>query len=369
MQQTLRLGIPMRALLVIASGLVMLPRSAKADYFLQNIINYGDVNFNQELAINNAGVIAGYFGDGTVVPNNGYTVVSPFAQANFTAENFPSGIEVQTQVTGINNLGNTVGFWADSTGINHGFTDFNGVFTSVDDPASTANPMFTQFLGVNDGGMVAGFYQDATGASHAFTWEAGAFFPILPANSTSATATDVNNSGTTSGFLTSSNGNIYGFLDNGVITTYLYPGSTFTQFLGVNNEGLVVGDYMDAAGNTHGLVFNSVTSTWQTVDDPLAVPGAGNGTTINGLNDEGQIVGFYVNTNGQTIGVLGAAVPEPSSPTCSLLAPSSSPLDTKKAGPGRVRWSGNSILQFAQTGFSNTADAQINQCICGSLAR
>jgi hypothetical protein len=56
MHQNLRLGIPMRTLLVIVGGLLMLPGSAKADYFLQNIVNNGDVNFNQELAINNAGV-------------------------------------------------------------------------------------------------------------------------------------------------------------------------------------------------------------------------------------------------------------------------------------------------------------------------
>jgi hypothetical protein len=74
MQQNLSLGIPMRALFVIASGLLMLPQSAKAHYFLQNIIDNGDVNFNQELAINNAGVIAGCCGDGAVAPNNGHIV-------------------------------------------------------------------------------------------------------------------------------------------------------------------------------------------------------------------------------------------------------------------------------------------------------
>ena len=126
-------------------------------------------------------------------------------------------------------------------------------------------------------------------------------------------ATDVNNSGEVSGFVTSSiNGDTYGFLNS---TLYLFPGSTFTQFLGLNNQGLAVGVYQDSSGNTHGLVYDSLTGAWQTVDDPFAIAGAGNGTTINGINDRGQIVGFYVNANDQTIGLLGTSVPEPGTPT------------------------------------------------------
>ena len=157
-------------LFLLLGGILLFPGTVHGAYILSNIVNAGDPNFNQELAINNAGVIAGYFGDGTIVPNNGYKVVSPYGSANFTAENFPGA--AQTQVTGINNTGETVGFWVDVGGANHGFTDVSGVFANFDDPASTASPIFTQFLGVNDSDEVAGFFMDASGASHAFT-EAG----------------------------------------------------------------------------------------------------------------------------------------------------------------------------------------------------
>jgi hypothetical protein len=88
-----------------------------------------DPTFNQELGINDAGVIGGYFGSGAAGhPNKGYTVVQPFkTQSDFTNENFPGSI--QTQVTGIHNRGRfdfdrafrdedhkhgtTVGFWSD----------------------------------------------------------------------------------------------------------------------------------------------------------------------------------------------------------------------------------------------------------------
>lgn len=304
-------------LLSVAGGLLLLAPSAQASYIFQNIINMGDVNFNQELAINNAGAIAGYFGDSVIVPNNGYTVAPPYGNANFTAENFP-GIppnltETQTQVTGINNLGNTVGFWVDQNGINYGFTDFGGVLTSVG-PSPNA-PVFTQFLGLNDHDEVAGFSMNALGTTSALLYMGGVFTNITPFAASNATATGVNNSGTAVGFYTDAGtGDTLGFI-HGVNHGFEFPGSTFTQFLGINNSDLIVGVYQDSAGNNHGFTFNELTSQWQTVDDPFAVPGAGNGTTINGLNDKGQLVGFYVNAAGQTIGLLAnpASTPEPAS--------------------------------------------------------
>jgi hypothetical protein len=51
------------------------------------------VTFNQDLGINNSGVIVGYFGSGAAGhPNQGYTVVPPYGQANFTSENFPGSV-------------------------------------------------------------------------------------------------------------------------------------------------------------------------------------------------------------------------------------------------------------------------------------
>ena len=303
-------------LFLLAGGLLLIPKGAQAGYIFEDIVNAGDTTFNQELGINNAGTIAGYFGVGTAVsPNKGYTVVSPFSQTSFTNENFPGS--VQTQVTGINSAGNTVGFWVDGIGTNHGFTDIGNIFTSVDDPLSTSVPIFTQLLGLNDSGEAVGFYNDVNGNANGFTYNTvlATFTAVDPPNAMSSAATALNNSGEVAGFLTSSiNGDTYGYLDtNNIFQTFLFPGSTFTQFFGINNEGLVVGDYMDSSGNTHGLVFNSITDAWQTVDDPFAVTGTGNGTIINGINDNGQIVGFYVNAAGSTIGLLGTATPEPGS--------------------------------------------------------
>jgi hypothetical protein len=131
--------------------LLVLGKPALGDplYSFQTVIDPADTHFTQLLGINNMGTIAGYFGDGTIVDNNGFTLVLPSA---FTPEN-PAGA-VQTQVVGINNSGETVGFWTDMGGVTHGFTFIGGTFTNVDDPLAVN---VTQLLGVNLLGEAAGY--------------------------------------------------------------------------------------------------------------------------------------------------------------------------------------------------------------------
>ena len=48
----------------LIGGFLLLPQGARPGYIFQDVINPGDPTFNQELSINNAGTIAGYFGSG-----------------------------------------------------------------------------------------------------------------------------------------------------------------------------------------------------------------------------------------------------------------------------------------------------------------
>ena len=97
-------------------------------------------------------------------------MVPPYGQANFTSENFPGS--VQTQVTGLNNIGTTVGFWAPSNNggdNNFGFTDVGGAFTSVNNPGTPATgTMVNQLLGVNDSNIAVGFFTDSAGISRLY---------------------------------------------------------------------------------------------------------------------------------------------------------------------------------------------------------
>ena len=87
--------------LALAVGFLLIPGVARAQqYVFENVAFPGDT-FTQLLGINDSDTIAGYHGQAI---NQGFTLVLG-APNNFTSENFPGS--VQTQVTGINNLGNT----------------------------------------------------------------------------------------------------------------------------------------------------------------------------------------------------------------------------------------------------------------------
>lgn len=278
---------------------------ATPSYVFHSIASPGDPNFTQLLGINNSSVIAGYYGDGTVVANHGFTLVVP--TNTYTPENVSGA--TQTQVIGINNVGWTDGFFVDAMGVTHGFT-YNGSFTTVDAPGTA----FNQLLGINDGLTAVGYSSlDPAGMTlqRSYSETGGAFTYLdgfLPMGTANNQAVGVNNGGLVVGFYVDSMGATHGYLLNAMtLTTLNYPGAVSTSAFGINNAGWIVGIYTDASNVQHGFVYNG--SSWFSVDDPNGV----GTTTINGLNDLGQLVGFYVNGTGQTIGFLATPVPEPGS--------------------------------------------------------
>jgi hypothetical protein len=313
--------MPTARLAAVAGWILMFACARAPAASFQTIDNTNDPTFNQLLGINNAGMIAGYFGSGmppTTHPNKGYTVVPPYAQANFTNENFPAS--QQTQVTGINNGSPpvTVGFWADTAGNNFGFVDKSGSFTNVNNPNTPATGTMTnQLLAINDSSLAAGFYVDAGGNTHGYVANVAntasiTFTPVNVTNAMDVTATGINNSNVVAGFYTdATSGNTLGFIENmnGTgLKTFEFPGSMNTMFLGINNTGLVDGSYVDAGDVTHGLIYNINTGVGISID----VPGSVNETVLNGLNDRNQFTGFYMDAAGNTHGVL-LTVPEPAS--------------------------------------------------------
>jgi hypothetical protein len=148
--------------------------------------NPGDLNFNQLLGINDGRVIVGYFGDGTVVPNNGYVLVpkNHYSVENFT--NLPSpDFASQTQAIGINTRAfpDIVGFYTDNaTGFTHGFLDSNGVQSPVDDPAGSPPNVTTpvqNLLVINNFDKAAGFWTDNNATSMASLSNLTLSLPVL----------------------------------------------------------------------------------------------------------------------------------------------------------------------------------------------
>ena len=194
-----------------------------------------DRTFNQLLGINNSGVIAAYFGSGVKGhPNKGYQIPPPYSQGDIHSENFPGS--VQTQVTGLNDRGVTVGFFSkqnngNNVNNNFGWYAAGGHLHEVNFPTGTpANPPVDQLLGVNNHDIAVGFFTNG-----------------------------VNNFDTVVGTYTLSNGNTFGFiykLGHGITTSSISdPNGVGTTVLnGINNEGDIVGFYTDGAGNVDGLL-------------------------------------------------------------------------------------------------------------------
>jgi hypothetical protein len=176
------------------------------------------------LAVNNRGVIAGYFGSGAQGhPNKGYQLRP---NGHYVNENFPGS--VQTQVTGlndhgvtgpsltaaaINNYGDVAGFYAKGNTTDAFLRLSWGKFLTLAVPGAS----MTQALGINDHDEVVGVYAVGSGdnaAMHGFTWRPGYGF---------RTVDDPHGVGT-------------------------------TTINGVNDAGDLVGFYVDSAGNTDGML-------------------------------------------------------------------------------------------------------------------
>jgi hypothetical protein len=279
--------------------------------------NKGDLAFNQLLGINNNEIIAGYFGDGTAIVNNGYVLVpnTHYSVENVTGTPLAGHTATQTQAIGINDLEvpYIVGFWQDQNGLQFGFEDVHDVFKTILDPNATFAGN-QNLLGINDSDEAAGFWTDSAGNEHGFvvnnTGRPRVFTEISPKLFKGAIATQasgINNNHIVCGFWVDAAKNDHGFFGqlggpyqtfnvtiNGVV-------ATSAQALGCSNN-FIVGSFVGAGGSTHGFTFDGTTFVKFDAPGSSQTPALGvAGTIINGVNDTGDIVGFFsdgTNVNG-----------------------------------------------------------------------
>jgi hypothetical protein len=289
-----------------ATASAMTVPDASPNYTFRTFDNQADPTFNQLLGINQLGLISGYFGSGAAGhPNKGY-LLGDDGQGGYRNENFPGS--AQTQVTGLNDNGVTVGFWANAKGANFGFyRTSGGHYRNADYPTrGHASPPVDQLLGVNDQDVAVGFYNDSNGTSHGYSYSISShrYHRITVSGATSVAAAAINDRNDIAGFETNSGGTVEGFLklNDGRVTTLMVPGSSMTQAFGLNDGDVVVGTYQVGTGDnavSHGFTW-APGFGFQNVDDPNGI-GA---TTVNGINDHGRLVGFYTDSSGNTDGFL-----------------------------------------------------------------
>ncbi|MBZ5597921.1 MAG: hypothetical protein LAN83_06325 [Acidobacteriia bacterium] len=246
------------------------------------------------------------------------------AQGTYTQIDPPGSL--LTHATGINNVGDIVGFYYDVAGA-HGFVLNGDVYTSVNLKGQATN-----FGGVNDLRQVVGV--STTGFVYDLNTQE--FKTIIdPITQQQTTPTCINNAGTVGGYYYY-HGHFHGFALVGSdyidiqlpheFDTYVYgistkgklvgfAGANFEYFrgvsrrlllpslpsaleLGINNAGTaLVGVYLSTPDVAAGFVYqNGVVQTVQ-------FPGS-NITEATAINDAGEVVGFFLDSNGRQHGFL-----------------------------------------------------------------
>jgi VCBS repeat-containing protein len=230
--------------------------------------------------INDAGEIVGQAG---------------FSSGPYRAFDYNAGVFTTYNVAGntnagaINNAGVVTGYYEPfSSTPRYGFTENNGVITN---PISLSPNISTTIDGINDAGvMVGASYSNGGDVFRGFI-QNGMAVTLLDAPGANYTvANEINNFGQVVGTTTPSYGsNWQGFLyQGGVFTTFVDPlgvNGTFAQ--GLNDAGQIVGFY-NVGPTSHGFLYQG--GVFTTIDNPLGV----NGTVIQDINDSGQIVGYYL---------------------------------------------------------------------------
>jgi hypothetical protein len=272
-----------------------------------------------------------------------------------------------TNLNGLSNCGDAVGFDIDNNGEFHNFfghltvtplningstkamasginraeevvgTDGNGnAFFMRGDKLQTFMPgggSAATAFGINDNGNIVGQYT-ITGQMPGFflaSHEGNRFVRIdAPSGPDIVNAQGVNQKGEIVGFYVGTDGQDHGFIaavsqaKHGQLTSTAIadptipnvagePGATFvfSQILGVNNKGIAVGYYGDSTTSQHGFLYNLRTGQYTFLDDPAEAFNNGvEVTQITGINDSGQITGFYSDANGVFHGFFAWPTPQ-----------------------------------------------------------
>src|SRR5215831_14249160 len=219
----------------------------------------------------------------------------------FTTIDYPDATSHSTVANGINDAGQIVGYFNDSTGKFHGFLKDGATFTTIDVPGANA----TVALGINDAGQIVGLFENATG-THGFLKDGATFTTIdVPDATFNTFATGINNAGEIVGYfrvLVTMHDRIHGFLKDGAtFTTIDVPGASATFARGINDAGQIVGFFQNPGD--HGFLKDG--AAFATIDRPGAIA-----TDAIGINDAGQIVGLFLDDTVQTHGFVATPVPE-----------------------------------------------------------
>jgi hypothetical protein len=189
----------------------------------------------------------------------------------------------------INERGDVVGEFIDSSGVTRGFVRFSdGSFSApIVDPND--NVGFTEARGINNSRTVAGDY--LISPAHSFFLSGSTFTEYVVPGAVQTDVLSINDAGDfTGGFVPDTSGIFQAFISHaGTITSWSIPGAVLTlAYETNNNKMLVVGYFIDAGGTLHGYYRDASGALHFPVD-----PSGSTATVLFGLNDRNWVVGRY----------------------------------------------------------------------------
>jgi hypothetical protein len=202
----------------------------------------------------------------------------------------------------INERGDVVGEFIDSSGVTRGFVRFsNGTFSApIVDPNDAFG--FTEGRGINNSRIVNGDYVASDGFVHSFFLSGGTFTEYDVPGTVQTNLLSINDAGSFTGaFDPDGSGIFQAFIDvAGALTSFSVPAAASTLAYEINNSNqLVVGYFIDSSGILHGY-YRDASGTLHFPIDPTGSVG----TVLFGLNDRNWVVGRYADSSGATHGVF-----------------------------------------------------------------
>src|SRR5437762_6225879 len=169
----------------------------------------------------------------------------------------------------INERGDVVGEFIDSSGVTRGFVRFSdGSFSdSIVDPNDTVG--FTEGRGINNSRTVCGDYASSDGNNHGFFLSGGTFTEYDVPGAVSTAVLGINNPADFAGTFIDCSGFQQAFVSGGgTLTLFSVPAAVATLAYDSNDsKRLVVGYYIDSAGIRHGY-YRDVIGSLQFPIDP-----------------------------------------------------------------------------------------------------
>jgi len=294
----------------------------------------GAGNLTLPQKINESGDIVGIFIDSSGV-SRGFI---RFSDGSFSAPIVdPNDTVGFTEARGINNPGTVCGDYVGSDGNTHGFFLSGGTFTEYD----VAGALSTVVLGINDPADFTGGFSNDNVIFQGFVNIGGTLTSFSVPGASTTLAYQLNNSKQLAvGYYVDSSGILHGYYrdKNGALHFPIDPsGSVGTVLFGDNNKSWVVGRYADSSGATHGLFFVPP-STFITFDFPGSTF-----TSLNGISSQGNICGRYVDASGIAHGFIARASGTPSgSATGTPVTPLNPSSPVTPLNPSPAAW-GNAM--------------------------